>query len=75
MQKKQDTVTAEVGNLFLNVATGMANEKWNLPHHVKTKKLGCSTENLKKYENTLFEQVFSIHVNFDYWVTTAIRCK
>jgi hypothetical protein len=34
-----------VGNLFLNVATGVANEKWNSPHHVKTKKLGCSIEN------------------------------
>jgi hypothetical protein len=36
---------AEVGNLFLNVATGVANEKLNLPHHLKTKKLSCSVEN------------------------------
>jgi hypothetical protein len=35
----------EVGNLFLNVAAGVVNEKWNSPHHVKTKKLGCSIEN------------------------------
>jgi hypothetical protein len=34
-----------MGNLFLNVATGVANEKWNLSHHVKTKQLGCSIEN------------------------------
>jgi hypothetical protein len=36
---------AEVDNLFLNVVTGVANEKWNSPHHVKTKQLGCSIEN------------------------------
>jgi hypothetical protein len=56
MQKKQDTVRAEVGHLFLNVATGVANEKWNLPHHVKTKKLGCSTENLKNIKIHKFFQ-------------------
>jgi hypothetical protein len=31
---------AEVGNLFLKVATGVTNEKCNSPHHVKTKNLG-----------------------------------
>jgi hypothetical protein len=46
-----------VGNLFLNVAIGVANEKWNSPHHVKTKRLGCSFK-IEKYYNTLFEQAF-----------------
>jgi hypothetical protein len=49
MQVVRGNFRPEVGNLFLNVATDVANEKWNSPHHVKAKKSGSSVENLKKY--------------------------
>jgi hypothetical protein len=49
---------AEVGNLFLNVAIGVANEKLNSPHHVKTKKLGCSTKNFKNIKIHCLYKIF-----------------
>jgi hypothetical protein len=41
----------------------------------KTKKFGCSIENLKILKYTVWTSFFSKHVYFDYSVTTAIRRK